>query len=226
MAWIDCLASGASLGRGHFIAGDHASALHDPRTPPGMSRLGMPFTPPFSLVNGFSLRPFNTLYYHRQRERRRSALQHYGSYFYPLDGISRWNRLYGPRGFLQHQCVLPPATARDALHGMLTSIAASGRGSFLAVLKEFGDRPAPGMLSFARAGTTLALDFPNDGDGVFALLDRLDAIVAEAGGAIYPAKDARQSPALFRAGFPAHQRFADHIDPKFSSAFWRRVAVP
>lgn len=223
VAWIDCLARGAALGRGHFITGDHASALHDERRQPGASRLSVPFAPPFSLVNRLSLRPFNTLYYHRQRERRRSALQHYGSYFYPLDGIRRWNRLYGPRGFLQHQCVLPPATARDALHAMLTRIAASGRGSFLAVLKEFGDRPAPGMLSFARAGSTLALDFPNEGDGVFALLDQLDAIVAEAGGAIYPAKDARQSPALFRAGFPAHARFADFIDPRFSSAFWRRV---
>jgi len=221
VAWVDCLARGASLGRGHFLRANHAAAGVSGRAP-GRS-LAIPVTPPISLVNRLTLRPFNAFYYHRQRARRQESVQHYRPYFYPLDGIRDWNRLYGRKGFLQHQCVLPPAQARDATRALLEQIARSGQGSFLAVLKEFGDRAAPGLLSFARAGTTLALDFPRRGPDVLALLDRLDAVVAEAGGAIYPAKDARMSPAMFRAGQPGLEAFLPHIDPAFSSSFWRRV---
>ncbi len=106
---------------------------------------------------------------------------------------------------------------------MLAEIARSGRGSFLAVLKEFGDIPSPGMLSFPRPGTTLALDFPNDGPGLLTMLERLDRIVSDAGGAVYPAKDARMSGALFRQAYPAWEQFSHFIDPRFSSGFWRRV---
>lgn len=223
VAWIDCLASGRSLGRGHFTRANHASALGEDRPEASPSRLQMPLTPPISLVNRLTLRPFNWLYYHRQRVRRRRVLSHYRSYFYPLDGIHNWNRMYGPQGFLQHQCVLPPSHARDTVAELLREISRSGLGSFLAVLKEFGDIPSPGMLSFPRPGTTLALDFPNSGATVFALLDRLNRIVNDAGGAIYPAKDARMSGADFRKAFPAWQSFQAHIDPRFSSSFWRRV---
>lgn len=226
VAWIDCLASGRALGRGHFIRADHASAHGGERPAQPASRLAMPFMPPVSLVNRLTLRPFNWLYYHRQRQTRARATVHYQPYFYPLDGIRDWNRMYGPRGFLQHQCVLPRDAARDGVAELLRTIARSGTGSFLAVLKEFGDRPSPGLLSFARPGTTLALDFPNTGPDVFALLDRLDAIVAAAGGAIYPAKDARMSGALFRQAYPAWREFTDHIDPNISSGFWRRVMEP
>jgi len=183
----------------------------------------MPLVPPVSLVNSLTLRPFNTLYYWRQPARRARHVSHYQSYFYPLDGINHWNRMYGPRGFLQHQCVLPPATARDATAALLGEIARSGRGSFLALLKEFGDRPSPGMLSFPRPGTTLALDFPNDGADLLKMLDRLDRIVSDAGGAVYAAKDARMSGTLFRQAYPAWEAFSRFIDPRFSSGFWRRV---
>jgi FAD/FMN-containing dehydrogenase len=183
----------------------------------------MPLVPPVSLVNRLTLRPFNTLYYWRQPARHARQISHYQSYFYPLDGINHWNRMYGPRGFLQHQCVLPPATARDATAALLAEIARSGRGSFLAVLKEFGDRPSPGLMSFPRPGTTLALDFPNDGPDLLKMLDRLDRIVSDAGGAVYPAKDARMSGALFRQAYPAWEAFSRFIDPRFSSGFWRRV---
>ena len=219
VAWIDCLARGKALGRGHFLRADHVAA---PAAAPRRA-LTMPFVPPLSLVNRWSLRPFNALYYHRLRRARQHATVHYAPYFYPLDGIAHWNRMYGPRGFLQHQCVIPPDAARDAVAQMLGEIAHSGRGSFLAVLKEFGARPAPGLLSFARPGTTLALDFPHEGAATLALLERLDAIVAAAGGALYPAKDARMSPALFRAGFPRWAEFQRFVDPRFSSGFWRRV---
>lgn len=223
VAWIDCLASGKHLGRGHFLRGDHVSGDANAPTPATVARQSMPLVPPFSLVNALTLRPFNTLYYWRQFARRKRALTHYQSYFYPLDGISHWNRIYGPKGFLQHQCVLPSATAREAVKDLLREISRSGNGSFLAVLKEFGNKPSPGMLSFPRAGTTLALDFRNNGESVLELFDRLDAIVAGAGGAIYPAKDAHMSGQLFRAGYPRWQEFSRYIDPNFSSAFWRRV---
>jgi FAD/FMN-containing dehydrogenase len=222
MAWIDCASSGAALGRGLFTSAEHApiptgAAERDPH------RLAMPFTPPISLVNSLSLRTFNWLYYHRQRQPVQRALQHYDPVFYPLDGIRDWNRMYGPRGFLQHQCVIPPAEARRGIEELLRQIAASGQGSFLAVLKVFGDKLSPGMLSFPRPGATLALDFPNAGPKTFQLLERLDAVVAAAGGAVYPAKDARMSGAHFRQFFPAWERFQTFIDPRFSSSFWRRV---
>ncbi|MBN5028519.1 FAD-binding oxidoreductase [Stenotrophomonas maltophilia] len=223
VAWIDCLAKGRALGRGHFLRGDHAPGDAHAATPSSAPRRSMPIVPPVSLVNPLTLRPFNTLYYWRQPTRRTRHVSHYQSYFYPLDGINHWNRMYGPRGFLQHQCVLPPATARDATAALLGEIARSGRGSFLAVLKEFGDRPSPGLLSFPRPGTTLALDFPNDGPELLKMLDRLDRIVSEAGGAVYAAKDARMSGALFRQAYPAWEAFSRFIDPRFSSGFWRRV---
>ncbi len=223
VAWIDCLAKGPNLGRGHFLRGDHAPGDAQAATPSSAPRRSMPLVPPVSLVNRLTLRPFNTLYYWRQPARHARHMSHYQSYFYPLDGINHWNRMYGPKGFLQHQCVLPPATARDATAALLGEIARSGRGSFLAVLKEFGDRPSPGLLSFPRPGTTLALDFPNDGPDLLKMLDRLDHIVSEAGGAVYAAKDARMSPSLFRQAYPAWEEFSRFIDPRFSSGFWRRV---
>lgn len=224
VAWIDCLAKGKALGRGHFIRSNHATGDSSVPVPGNGQRLTFPVTPPVSLVNRLTLRPFNTLYYWRQSARQVRSQQHYQSYFYPLDGIGHWNRMYGPRGFLQHQCVLPAGAAQDAVPALLRQISYSGQGSFLAVLKEFGDRPSPGMLSFARPGTALALDFPNTGPSVFQLLRRLDLIVAEAGGTLYPAKDARMAPSLFMQGYGAAlQAFQEHIDPRISSDFWRRV---
>ncbi len=223
VAWIDCLARGAALGRGHFLRARHAPPGQSGRLPGGSKSL--PVTPPVSLVNRLTLRPFNSLYFHRQWRERVQRIEHFRPYFYPLDAIRGWNRMYGPAGFLQHQCVLPPGEAEAGVRALLDAIAGSGQGSFLAVLKEFGDRPAPGMLSFCRPGTTLALDFPRN-EATMDLLQRLDAIVLEAGGAVYPAKDARMSPALFRAGQPRLDEFLPHIDPAFSSSFWRRVMEP
>jgi FAD/FMN-containing dehydrogenase len=223
VAWIDCLAKGKALGRGHFHRSVHANATVKAGPAAPKTALAMPITPSFSLVNRLTLRPFNALYFQRQQVRRRRAIVHYAPFFYPLDGIRDWNRMYGPRGFLQHQCVIPTAESRAAVVELLREIAGSGSGSFLAVLKEFGNRPSLGLLSFPRSGTTLALDFPNAGPEVFALLDRLDAIVAAAGGAVYPAKDARMSGAHFRSAYPRWQEFQAFVDPRFSSGFWRRV---
>ena len=220
VAWIDCAASGNAFGRGVFFRANHAPAMAAQRAA-RQRQLVVPFTPPFSLINSLSLRAFNALYFHRAREGH--AVVHYEPYFYPLDAIAEWNRIYGPRGFLQYQCVVPPDASMDAITRLLQTIAASGSGSFLAVLKVFADRRPAGTLSFPRAGTTLALDFPNNGAATFSLLDRLDDIVAATGGAVYPAKDARMSGARFRQYFPNWQSMLPHIDPKFSSGFWRRV---
>lgn len=223
VAWIDCLARGNAQGRGILFTGKHAAnQTHLPCYKERSKRV--PFDPPISLVNGLSLRSFNALYY-RQRVKPQGSLSHYAPYFYPLDAIQNWNRIYGHKGFYQYQCVLPPELAADATAQLLDAIAQSGQGSFLAVLKTFGSQNSVGMLSFARPGTTLALDFPNKGDKTLNLFNRLDAIVSEAGGALYPAKDARMPASLFQSGFPNWEHFSSFIDPAFSSHFWRRVTL-
>lgn len=223
VAWVDCLARGAAVGRGWFMRANHAAGGSAPPARRG-PRATVPFTPPFPLVNRWSLKPFNALYYRRQRRERTHRRQPYQPFFYPLDGIGHWNRLYGPRGFLQYQCVVPPARATDTVAVLLERIARSGQGSMLSVLKMFGDKPSPGLLSFPRPGATLALDFPNRGDETLRLLDGLDDAVAEAGGAVYPAKDARMAAARFQCYFPRWRCLARCIDPRFSSDFWRRVS--
>lgn len=220
VAWIDCVASGSARGRGVYMAARHAGAR---QAAPAWraARRSVPLTPPVSLVNAWSLRAFNTLYWHKAREGR--SIVHHVPYFYPLDAVAHWNRIYGPRGFYQYQCVLPPGVMREATAELLLRIERSGQGSFLAVLKTFGDRPSLGMLSFPRPGATLALDFPNRGAATSRLFDELDAVVREAGGALYPAKDARMQPDLFAAAYPRASSFEAFIDPAFGSDFWRRV---
>jgi FAD/FMN-containing dehydrogenase len=226
VAWIDCLGRGKHLGRGLLQLADHAAGAAvggavDCGVAPG--KMSIPLPLPVSLVNALSLRVFNTLYYRRQLAARKRITQHFQPFFFPLDGIRHWNRLYGPRGFYQYQCVVPTATAHDATAKLLETISRSGMGSFLAVLKRFGSVRSPGMLSFPREGVTLALDFPNKGARVERLFESLDRIVGEAGGTLYPAKDGRMPGSLFRSGYPRWQEFSQYIDPACSSSFWRRV---
>ena len=220
VAWVDCLGKGSQLGRGWLERANHAVAQTPVRHAHSRA-INVPFAPPFSLVNAVSLRLFNTLYYHRPRARH--ADQWFESFFYPLDSIGNWNRLYGPRGLYQYQCVIPDPAGHAGTAALLNAIARSGQGSFLAVLKAFGDLESPGMLSFPRKGITLALDFPNRGQSLERLFTDLDAIVAEAGGRLYPAKDGRMPGKLFREGFPRWREFTRFIDPQCSSSFWRRV---
>ena len=220
-AWIDCLASGDKLGRGHFMRANHAAdGKLDIASP---FPLVVPFTPPISLVNRLSLRVFNTLYYERQRKSRVQRRWHFNSHLFPLDSIAHWNRLYGPKGFLQYQCVVPMEEAQETSRALFAEIASSGQGSPLVVFKTFGDAASPGMLSFPMSGVTLALDFPILGQETFALLDRLDSLVREAGGRLYAAKDARMSHEMFAQGYPALEHFTAYIDPAFGSGFERRV---
>ncbi len=151
-------------------------------------------------------------------------MQHYEPFFYPLDNLLDWNKMYGPRGFYQYQCVLPVESGREPLAQLLDEVGKSGLGSILAVLKLCGACASPGMLSFPRSGVSLALDFPNRGAPLLSLFARLDAIVSEAGGRLYPAKDARMPGSMFRAGYPAWQAFLPYVDARFSSAFWTRAS--
>jgi FAD/FMN-containing dehydrogenase len=174
-------------------------------------------------MNGLTLRCFNTLYWHKAPATRQHARVGYDPFFYPLDSILQWNRIYGRKGFQQYQCLIPASEARAGIGALLAAIAESGTGSFLAVLKRCGDMPSPGLLSFPQPGTTLALDFPQTDQLESALFPKLDAIVREAGGRIYPAKDAHMTGADFRRSYPAWQQLESMRDPALMSRFWKRV---
>lgn len=230
VSWIDCLAGPQT--RGIFMRANHA-ADHElaelpqhrqtTRTSHRKAGINIPVTPPLSLVNKLSLRPFNAAYFTINARKAGAGASHYESFFYPLDKIQHWNRMYGRRGFYQYQCVVPRDNARQAIADMLTVIAAAGEGSFLAVLKTFADRPAAGLLSFPMAGATLALDFPNKGARTERLFLRLDEVVTQAGGRLYAAKDARMPAQMFAAGYPALTAFSTFRDPGISSAMSRRL---
>jgi FAD/FMN-containing dehydrogenase len=219
VSWVDCM---SQKGRGIFMRGN-TSTQPDYREPARARRLTVPFQPPVSLVNRFSVRPFNWAYYHRNK--RRAGLQRVGyeSFFYPLDNLLEWNRIYGRKGFYQYQCVIPRRWGLQAMQDMLREIAAAGEGSFLAVLKTFGDRAAPGMLSFPQPGVTLALDFPNQGASTARLFQQLDAVVKAAQGRLYAAKDARMPRELFESGYPRLPEFLAFRDPGIRSAFSTRI---
>lgn len=221
VSWVDCGAQGRGTGRGVFMAGDFAS--EGPLEVEATRKVTVPVTPPLSLVNGLSLKAFNGLYWRKAPALRHSATVGYDRYFYPLDAVLEWNRLYGPRGFQQYQALIPTAVARDGIRAMLKGIAESGVGSFLAVLKRCGDIPSPGLLSFPQPGTTLALDFPQDERTLGSLFARLDAIVRETGGRLYPAKDAHWGGADFRQGYPNWLALETLRDPALHSRFWNRV---
>lgn len=221
VAWIDCLARGKTKGRGILFCGQHAAPQS--LLPAYRKRnLKLSLTPPVSLINQLSLRTFNAIYF-RQKVNPEGKLSHFIPYFYPLDYLEHWNRIYGRRGFYQYQCVIPPKNAQDGIKLLLDRISKKGQGSFLAVLKTFGNQTPLGILSFSRPGTTLALDFPNNDKLTLSLLADLDAIVLETGGALYPAKDARMPATMFRASYPDWEKFGKFIDPAFSSLFWKRV---
>lgn len=225
VAWVDCMAQGKHLGRGLYQRGD----FYDP--PAGTDRtlkdglnITVPFTFPVNPVIPATVRMFNELYYRKQLKKVQRAVTHYNPFFYPLDAINEWYRGYGPKGFLQYQFVMPYKESREPIREMFRQIAASQQGSPLVVFKTFGDIESPGMLSFPRPGVTLAMDFPFKGQETLDLLDRLDRLVFDNGGALYPAKDARMSPESFRRSYPNWEEFAQYVDPGFSSSFWRRVA--
>jgi FAD/FMN-containing dehydrogenase len=218
VSWVDSLARGPALGRGLFIRGRHAEAgalaLH------GAARVTVPHAARH-LLHPSTIALFNFIYRARPWASGRKTM-HYDRFFYPLDSLSHWNRLYG-RGFFQHQSVVPMKNAPETVRRLLELTAESREPSFLTVLKVLGDRASPGLLSFPMPGVTLALDLANRGDGTRRLLDRLADAVVAAEGRLYPAKDATMSGDTFRAGYPAWRRLEHHRDPAIMSDFWRRV---
>ena len=236
-AWIDCLATGASLGRSLIYLGRHASKSDvetigggrvEPAIKPGRS-LSVPVDLPGFTLNRWSVRAFNELYFRRGAGAAGAPfLNRIEPFFFPLDSVLNWNRIYGRRGFLQHQSVIEVRHAESAIGDMLSRFARRGNASFLAVLKKLG--PAGrGLLSFPNPGFTLALDVAMD-EGVFDFLDEIDEIVVAAGGRIYLAKDARQSPATFAAGYPkldAIRKIRRDIgaDRRVNSRLSKRLAI-
>jgi FAD/FMN-containing dehydrogenase len=233
VAWIDCMATGKSLGRSAILLGEHATRDQldplrgsAPLARPTRKPKTIPIDFPSFALSGFNVRMFNHLYYGMQRPG--DAVVNLDPYFYPLDAIFEWNRIYGRQGFLQYQSVLPLATSEKGLRRLLEAISAVGAGSFLAVLKRMGPQSF-GMLSFPMEGYTLALDFPATPDN-FALLERLDAITADHGGRVYLTKDARVSPERFAAGYPKLNEFRAlrakyGLDKRFSSLLSQRLGL-
>ena len=210
-----------SRGKGVLMVGDHAAAGKVGRVP-HQRTITVPFTAPNWLLNDAAMHAFNWWYYRRQLALGTRTV-HYTPYFFPLDSVGNWNRLYGSRGFVQYQPVVPRDHAAGVYEKILQLITRARHGSYLASLKIFGEQRSPGLLSFPRPGIVIALDFPFKGEQTLRLLEACDDLVRAAGGAVYPAKDSRMSRASFQTYYPRWHEFTAHIDPQFSSSFWRRI---
>lgn len=207
VAWIDCLATGAARGRSLVLLGEHAKPADlqasDARNPFSFQRRKakrMPVNAPSWMLNRHTIKMFNRLYYRAGSGKPNNQIVDYDRYFYPLDAIHDWNRLYGRQGFAQYQCAFPLATSRKGLISLLDEISAAGLGSFLAVLKRFGSGAPERPLSFPVEGYTLALDFALSAEAL-TLMTALDEIVCRHGGRLYLAKDSRMSQATFETGY-------------------------
>jgi len=233
VVWMDCLARGAKLGRGILMTGEHALKsevslrVEDSLRPRKKKAKPFPFDLPGFALNPLSIKLFNG-WYNLVQGAKREFVCDYDHFFYPLDGILNWNRMYGKRGFVQYQYVLPTATAHAGTKEILEKLSSAKKASFLAVLKRFGPQ-GQGMLSFPTEGLTLALDIPMSPD-LFGFLDQLDDIVVKYGGRIYLAKDARMKAEVFRAGYPRIEEFCavkKAVDPdgRFDSDMARRLGL-
>jgi FAD/FMN-containing dehydrogenase len=226
VAWIDCLATGEDIGKCLLMVGDFADdgdlAYTDKK------KLNIPFNFPSFALNQLSVKAFNWLYYGKVREQISEQKVDIDTFFYPLDAIDNWNRIYGKNGFTQYQFILPKAQSYEGLHEILTAISKSGKGSFLAVLKLYGTSNK-NYLSFPMEGYSLALDFKIE-PGLFELLDTLDEIVLKYAGRIYLTKDVRVSKETFERGYEQIEQFRNlrkeyDMDKKFNSLQSKRVAI-
>lgn len=226
VAWIDCLSAGKNLGKSILMIGDFENdgdLTYNPK-----KKLSVPFFFPSFVLNRFTVKIFNKVYYSKLKEDIIKQTVDFDTFFYPLDCINNWNRIYGRKGFLQYQFILPKKYSYDGLESILNEISKSGKGSFLAVLKLYG-KENENFLSFPMEGYSLALDFKIE-DGVFDLLDRLDKIVLKYGGRIYLAKDSRVKREVFEAGYPKVEKFREirkmyEMDKKFKSLQSQRLGL-
>lgn len=228
-AWVDCTAPATAIGRGLFSRIRHLPHDRRPhvRSDWRSPRLTLPVSFPSWTINGLTLRAFNALYRRRTRINPAAAdgVARYEQALFPLDQLGHWNRAYGERGFFQYQCVIPDPGALAAIQTLLGRIAAAGSGSMLVVLKRFGDRASPGRLSFPCPGLTLAIDLPNRGDRTRRMIASLDDIVREAGGWLYPAKDACMTPDLLPGGPDAAEALRAQRDSRCDSDLARRLGL-
>jgi decaprenylphospho-beta-D-ribofuranose 2-oxidase len=222
VAWVDCLAKGKSLGKSLLLNGEHATAADlvghkaaaHPLALPSKKKLSVPFMLPSFTLNPLSVKAFNLLLYAKAKGGTHRHITDYETYFYPLDGILHWNRVYGKRGFAQYQFVIPPDKGYEGMVKVLEMISAARMPSFLTVLKYFG--PQQGMLSFPMEGYQLALDFPIT-DRLFPFFDKLDDVVRSYGGRLYLTKDSRMSAEMLAAGYPRLDEFRaikQRLDPQ------------
>lgn len=225
VAWVDQLAGGRSEGRGLMITGNHARGRPGSSVTNGKSRLAVSWQPPLNLLNRPFVRAFNAAYRTAKSHGKSRRFSSCTAFFFPLDGVANWNRLYGPRGLVQHQSVVPKEAARSAIPALLRAARKAGDASFLTVLKKFGDLASPGLISFPRSGFTLTLDFAFRGPRTIELLDRLNRITVDAGGAVNPYKDAHMSAETFAASFPNWPDLEVWRDQAFMSDFWSRTAM-
>lgn len=210
-AWLDS----NTIGRGIYFAANSTNQQAILR----QKSIKIPCYFPNITLNRYTTDCFNALYFY-QHARHKKSIQSIQQQLFPLDNVAQWNLLYGKRGFLQYQCVVPSI---ESVQALLSTVFMTGEKPFLSVLKTFGDIQSGGLLSFPTAGLTLAMDFPFKGKKTLTLLDALDTIVMTAGGRVYPAKDARMSPEAFKHYFPRVELFKSYKDTGFSSSFWRRV---
>lgn len=226
VAWIDCLASEKYLGKSLLRVGDFSDKNN--LNYQLKKEKGIPFTFPSFIINKYSIKAFNQLYYSKVRQKISEQMVDIDTFFYPLDFIDNWNRIYGKNGFIQYQFILPKTRSYDGLHDILDRINNSGKGSFLAVLKLYG--PAnKNFLSFPLEGYSLALDFKIE-EGLFELLDELDKIVIKYDGRIYLTKDCRVNKEVFEKGYPQVNKFRElrnkfKLNKKFNSLQSRRLEI-
>jgi decaprenylphospho-beta-D-ribofuranose 2-oxidase len=226
VAWIDCLAKGEALGKCLLMVGDFADDGDLMYKPKG--RLNIPFNFPSFALNKLSVKAFNWLYYNKAPNGISKQRVGIDTFFYPLDAIQNWNRIYGKNGFTQYQFILPKESSFNGLKIILEKIAQSGKGSFLAVLKLYG-KENENYLSFPIEGYSLALDFKIE-EGLFELLDELDEVVVEFGGRIYLTKDVRVTKETFEQGYPKIEQFREYrktnkMSEKFNSLQSKRVEI-
>lgn len=225
VAWLDVLSPGEKSGRGILICGNHSKennskVLFKRRNLP----LFIPFYFPSWVLNSLSMRVFNELYFRIHERKKNVSISHYEPFFYPLDGVKDWNKIYGKNGFTQFQCVLPTDNNNSLLKELLRKISVKKMGSFLTVLKEFGSIESKGLLSFPREGITICLDFALKDKNVIEYVKELSEFVRENGGALYPAKDAVMTKKSFEQFYPKLNEFKQFKDSNFSSSFWERIS--